>query len=253
MPATPVEPLHVLPAAAVITVTEVAERAPASPVRDESLLDPEVLAAVGVGVLDTPAALLAMAPTASLAPSMAPALPNAHDRSGAASPSISRPRSGAVVHVSGLPASSAREDVLALTKGVACRLALLQLAPNGRPSGAAYVCVARMRDAQRFLGAHQSAGARQLNVSQATPADVRGNTHGFLCVLGGKDDDAATQLGLVSPHRKGTGDASLLGLAATMHDGVRVTGSMAAAALEELLGFGAQQERFADERFEGDT
>ena len=75
-----------------------------------------------------------------------------------------------------------------------------------------------------------------------------------MCVLGGKAGEAATSLlGMAtSAGRRNSSDEGtsrpLLGLAETLDEGVRVTGSMAAAAVEELLACGTQ-ERFAEEHF----
>jgi hypothetical protein len=217
---------------------------PTEALADAAGFDAALLAAasaLGTSVLATPAALLAMPPSCALgtkapAPASAPSSPSL-PANGADSPQTMPRRAprGALVRMTGLPVSHAQQTMLRLARGVPYRLALLQLGANGRPAGGAYLCVSRVRDARSLVGSHQLAGARQLQVALATPADVRAGRQEYVCVLGARADSA---LGLSG--RRGADDAASrpLGLAETLHEGARVTASMAAAAVEELLGMG---------------
>ena len=196
----------------------------------------------------------------------------------------SRLTRGALLHVSGLPTATAKDTLLQLlvARGVGgasvpCRLALLQLGPHGKPAGTAYTCIRRLRDAHSLVGVHQVKGAQGANcnitVAFANTADVQAAPHAEFVVAYRTVDDGLLLTGATgrpssagrptsagaarrasgsaedaSPAKLPQRDSSVqLSLIETMHEGARVTSSMAAAALEELLGFG--QERFAEERF----
>jgi hypothetical protein len=168
---------------------------------------------------------------------------------------------GALLRVSGLPPVHAREALLQLlaSRGVPCRLALLELSQQGRPGGGAYVFVPRHAHAHSIVGVHHHRGLSQMQLGMRTSGQVtvslsgagelRAERHDFLCVR--KADESP------SPAKKepsgargvkgGTAEAERpLRLFETLHEGARVTGSMAGATVEELLDFAS--DRLAEKR-----
>jgi hypothetical protein len=211
---------------------------------------------------------------------------------GASSPSSPPPgrlTRGALLHVSGLPAAHARDALLAVlaAKGVGgvavpCRLALVQLGATGtggKPTGHAYVCIRRVRDAHSWVGTHRldrsvtgggaggggpggggpggggpggggpGGGPLNITIALSSPANFAAERQcDYVCVQRTADDEML----LSGSH--GGAVRNELSLVETMHEGARVTSSMAAAALEELLGFASNDKaRFADERFVPDA
>ena len=167
-------------------------------------------------------------------------------------------RRGALLKVAGLPPSQAKEALMALmaARGVPSRLALVQLGHQGRPAGEAYVLVEKVRDARRIVGQHpqratdhQAAskpatgacsssggtsggtarGTALVVVTLSTAEDLQSERQEFLCVQRAAEDGASS----CASTRAGP-----MCLAETLHEGARVTGSMAAAIVSELL-FGA--------------
>jgi len=168
-------------------------------------------------------------------------------------------RRGAVLHVSGLPPTFAKEALLRLleARSVPSRLALISLSTDGKsPSGEGYVCIDKVREARRLVGQHhhrhleRAAVGRApspLVVTMSSAEKMRAYRQEFLVVhkqetetQGGREASGRpVALGLApgSPVKSSqVGRSVALGLAQTLHQGARVTGSMAAAVFAELLG-----------------
>ena len=135
--------------------------------------------------------------------------------------------------MTGLPKGHAHEVLLGIfaKRNVSCSLVLVQINNHGAATGKVFAHVAKLRDARGMVGIHyfhhapgRAKKSGQARMVVSAPLELCVEDHEYLCVKVKRNDE-----GVLSSSRQ-------LTLADTMGDGARITGSMAAAAVDELLG-----------------